>query len=185
MRQVLISAFSITVAALTASLPARADAPSITGRWQSAAPEAQGQIFVTREFKIEPATWSVAFRAYGDASAKAPLFTLNVGGVYVLGGSSSAVAGAREGIFPATYRRITAESEAGVQMFAAMGCALKVRVVKPLTSEPCGFVPSLMQAMGEYDLVAVKSGQLFFGDRSGDLTKARPTALYAFPLIKR
>jgi hypothetical protein len=39
-----------------------------------------------------------------------------------------------------------------------------------------------MQNMGEYDLVAIRNGQLFFGDRSGDLSKARPDKLTPYPL---
>jgi hypothetical protein len=41
-----------------------------------------------------------------------------------------------------------------------------------------------MQAMGEYGLVALRGQRLFFGDRAGDLTKARPEKLTAYPLIR-
>lgn len=173
--------------ALAASFPvhAAAEAPKLAGHWMSAAPEPQGKLFVTRDFTFEGQNWGVSYRAFGDAEAKMPLFSLDVGGVFVIGGPSAAVEGAYEGIFPATHRKITAESEAGAALFAGMGCTLKVGEPKALVSEPCGFVPSQMQAMGEYDLVAIKGGQFFFGERSGDLTKARPTALYPFPLVKQ
>ena len=164
---------------------AHAETPDITGHWKSAGPEPQGPITATREFQIADGKWSVVFRGFGDAATTAPLFRLEVGGVYVVGGPSATVAGASEGIFPAIRRDLTAESPAGVAMFAHMGCTLESGVTKALTNEGCGFVPPLMQAMGEYDLVAIKDGQLFFGDRSGDLTKARPMALGAFPLVRQ
>lgn len=166
------------------AVPAAADAPKLTGDWQSVAPEAQGPMFVTRTFHFEGNTWSVVYRAFGDADAKAPLFTLDVGGVFVVGGPA-ALPGAYNGIFPATRRDITAESTAGAALFAGMGCTLEVGTAKSLVSDACGFVPPLMQAMGEYDLVKINNGQLFFGERSGDLTKARPTALYPFPLAQK
>ena len=168
------------------SLPAHAgDAPAITGHWRSAAPEAQGGIFATRDFHIDGDRWSVTFRAFADQAASQPLFRIDVAGAYVLGGPSASVTGAHEGIFPAIKRDLTAESPAGVALFASMGCTLENGVTKHLVSEGCGFLPALMQAMGEYDLVALKDGQLYFGDRAGDLTKARPAALTPFPLVKQ
>lgn len=165
--------------------PAFAEAPDISGHWQSRAPEATGPVFATRDFILTDREWTIAFHAFADAEGKVPLFTLDVGGVYVLGGASVAVPGAVEGIFPATHRNLTADSAEGVAFFAGQGCALTVGQAMPLVQTGCGFVPGLMQAMGEYDLVAVKDGSLFFGDRSGDLTKARPTALTPYPLVRQ
>lgn len=161
------------------------EAPNLQGSWASAALENYGNHYGKRAFKFTDTTWQVTHRAYADAQGKQPLFRLNVGGVYVLGQGSSAVPGAFEGIFPATYRHVTAESEAGVQMFAAMGCTLKLGEETPLVSQGCGFVHGLMQAMGEYDLVALKDGKLFFGDRAGDLTKSRPTALTPYSVQRQ
>ena len=180
---------SFFLAALFGALAATSVADSqtldLTGHWVSAAPEAQGKIFVLRDFTFKGQDWSVVYRAFGDAGAKQPLFTLDVGGVFVIGSAAPKVPGAFEGIFPALYRKITADSPAGVGMFAQMGCALALGTAKSLVSEGCGFMPPLMQAMGEYDLVLLKDGQFFFGDRAGDLTKARPEALYPYPLVKR
>lgn len=161
------------------------EAPSITGHWKSVTPEAAGPITATREFEIRKDTWSVVFRAFADAEASQPLFRIEVGGAYAIGGPSAKVSGAYEGIFPATRRDLTAESPAGVAMFAGMGCTLEEGLTKHLVNEGCGFLPSLMQAMGEYDLVALKDGQLFLGDRAGDLTKARPEKLTPFPLVRQ
>jgi hypothetical protein len=178
----------ILAAAVAAALcgTARADgAPDISGSWASTGPEAMGPIHATRAFTFTDRDWSVEFRAYADAQGTQPLFRIDVAGVYRLGGPSAAVPGAYEGIFPALRRDITAESAAGVAMFAEMGCALTQGTPKPLVDEGCGFLPPLMQAMGEYDLVALRDGQLYFGDRAGDLTKARPAALTPFPLARQ
>lgn len=177
------------LAALAASLagtPAHADQPpAISGHWESPAPEHYGQVFATRAFRFTGKHWQVVYRAYADAQARQPLFTLHVGGFYVLGGPSEQVPGAVEGVFAADHRDITAESEAGVALFAGAGCPLKQGRRTPLLSKGCGPVPALMQAMGEYDLVQVRGGQLFLGDRGADLTKARPTALTPYPLVRR
>lgn len=175
----------VAAAAASVATATAPQAPTLSGHWQSAGPEAQGKLFVTRDFTFKGNTWRVIYRAFGDAEAKLPLFTLDVGGIFVVGGPSAALTGAYEGIFPATHRKIVADSGEGATMFAQMGCKLVVGVAKALVSEPCGFVPSQMQAMGEYDLVAIKNGKLFFGERSGDLTKERPKALYPFPLVRK
>lgn len=160
-------------------------APSIAGHWVSADLEPQGPIFATREFQFDENTWAVTFRGFADAEAKQPLFRIDVSGIYLIGGPSSTVSGAFDGIFPATKRDLTAESAQGVAMFSQMGCTLESGVTKHLVNEGCGFLPALTAAMGEYDLVAVKDGHLFFGDRSGDLTKARPAKLTPFALVKK
>lgn len=160
-------------------------AGDIQGTWHSAAPENYGSHHATRSFVIGERTWQVQYQAYADPQGQRPLFTLRVSGLYALGEPSTTVAGAREGIFPALSRSITADSEAGVQMFAGMGCRLEPGREVFLLNKGCGFVPGLMQAMGEYDLVAQRDGQLFFGDRSGDLTRARPDRLTPFALGRR
>ncbi len=159
-------------------------APAITGSWQSEGLENYGNHFATRNFTIGEREWQVTYRAYGDAQGKQALFTIRVNGYYVLGEASAKVAGALEGIFPARSRSITAESEPGVQMFAHMGCQLQQGQEKFLVNSGCGFVPGVMQVMGEYDLAALKGEKLFFGDRAGDLSKARPDMLTPYPLAR-
>lgn len=157
-------------------------ATGIQGQWASAAPESYGSHHATRSFTITDRDWQVRYQAFADAQGQQPLFTIRVRGVYALGEPSAQVPGAREGVFPALSRSVTADSDAGVQMFAAMGCRLQRGQETLLLNSGCGFVPGLMQAMGEYDVVAVVQGQLFFGDRAGDLTKARPAKLTPYPL---
>jgi hypothetical protein len=163
----------------------QAQTPDLSGHWQSTATEPSGPVFAKRSFHFEKDRWSIVFHAYADAQASVPLFTLDVGGVFVVGGPSTKVTGAYEGIFPATHRQVVADSDAGVALFASMGCTLRKGVAQALLAEGCGFVPGLMQAMGEYDLVAIKDGKLFFGDRAGDLTKVRPDKLTPFALQRQ
>jgi hypothetical protein len=160
-------------------------APVLAGQWASEALESNGNHFATRSFEFTDKAWRVVYRAYGDAQGKLLLFRLDVGGFYAIGQPSTKVPGAFEGIFPADHRHLTAESDAGVRMFAGMGCALEKGKETPLVNQGCGFVPGLMQAMGEYDLVALQDGKIYFGDRAGDLTKARPDKLTPYPLIQK
>ena len=176
---------AFTALLCVANIAQAQEAPSLQGHWASAALENYGNHFATRTFTFIDKEWRVTYRAYADAQGKQPLFRLEVGGFYVLGQASAGVSGAFEGIFPADHRQLTAESAAGVGMFASMGCTLEQGKALSLVSQGCGFVPPLMQAMGEYDLVALKDGRLYFGDRAGDLSKARPAALTPYPLVRK
>lgn len=158
--------------------------PELSGQWASRTLENYNSHFATRTFVFKGNTWRVVYLAYADAQGKQPMFRLDVGGSYVIGEPSESVPGAFEGIFMVDHRRITAMSEDAVHMFSTIGCALEKGRETPLVNTGCGFVPGIMQAMGEYDLVAVKSGALYFGDRSSDLTKARPQKLTMYPLLR-
>lgn len=180
------SALLAAVCMLTGSPHAQTASPTaeIQGHWRSAGPEHYGNHHATRTFLITDRTWQVRYQAYADARGLQPLFTVRVNGVYALGEASAAVAGAREAIFPALSRSLTADSEAGVQLFASLGCRLEPGLETFLINTACGFVPGLMQVMGEYDLVALNQGRLYFGDRAGDLSKARPDRLTPYPLLR-
>ena len=175
--KILLATTLIATSAMTQAAP-----PSISGKWQSVGVENYGQVYATRQFQMTAKDWGVVYRAYHDAEGKQPLFTIRVKGVYALGDLSSTVSNAYEGIFPALSRRLTAESDAGVQLFSSMGCQLIKGKEVALVNQGCGFIPGLMQVMGEYDLVSIRNGQLFLGDRAGDLSKQRPTALTTYPL---
>jgi Adenomatosis polyposis coli down-regulated 1 len=185
MKEILLALVILGGAVSTASAAGADEVPSLKGNWQSENIESYGNHFATRSFTFSDKEWSVVYRAYADAEGAQPLFRLDVGGFYVVGGPSAKVPEAFEGIFPADHRHITAESDAAVQMFAGMNCKLENGKATPLVNDGCGFVPGLMQAMGEYDLVAMKDGKLHFGDRLGDLTKARPDKLTTYPLVRK
>lgn len=181
---VLLAAGCFITGSLQAQTAAASSAADIQGQWASVGPENYGNHHATRSFSITDREWRVRYQAYADPQGQKPLFTVRVIGVYALGEPSSNVKGAREGIFPALSRSLTADSDAGVQLFASMGCHLLIGKETFLLNTGCGFVPGLMQVMGEYDLVAQINGQLFFGDRAGDLSKARPDKLTPFPLLR-
>ncbi|MGL5012587.1 MAG: hypothetical protein ACRC6I_22185 [Paracoccaceae bacterium] len=174
----------VTALLVSLSSPAWAEAPNLDGRWISVAPENIGQMYATRDFTFDGDAWSITFKAFADAERAAPMFTLQVDGHFRLGGESAAVPGAWNGVFGAFDKTVTAHSAAAVEMFGGMGCTLEIDQPFDLTDKACGFFHATMDTLGEYDLVALKDGQLFLGDRSGDLTKARPTALTPFPLVR-
>ncbi len=59
-------------------------------------------------------------------------------------------------LFNRTTRRVelTGHGSRSVGMFAAQACTLVKGVKQALVQQGCGFMPALLQAMGEYDLVA-------------------------------
>lgn len=158
---------------------------NLTGEWRSAAPEPMGAFHAVRDFVFTPGQWAMVFRAYADAEARKPLFTLRIDGPYVVGGASTQVSGASEVTFQYAHRYVTADSADGVAMFAKMGCTLRVGDETDVSLQGCGFVPSMLQAGVEYDLLKLEGDKLYFGDRSGDLSKARPQKLGAQPVTKR
>ncbi|MGL4237097.1 hypothetical protein [Tabrizicola sp.] len=174
----------ITAALLSLASPAFAEAPDIDGRWVSVAPENFGGPFALREFTFEGDAWRIVLKTFADEAMTEPQFTLDVAGYYRLGAESMAVPGAWNGVFAAFDKTLTAHSAETVEMFGSVGCTLVVDQPFDLTDSACGFFHATMDNMGEYDLIAMRDGQLFLGERSGDLTKARPTALIPYPLVK-
>ncbi len=180
-----LGAVCLTAACAPMQIVADADAAALPGRWRSVGLEHYGNHHATRSFEFTDQDWQVTYQAWADAQGRQPLFTIRVQGGYTLGEASAKVDGAREGVFPARSRRLSADSDAGVQLFASMGCTLVKGQVVALVNTGCGFVPGVMQVMGEYDLVAFRQGQLYLGDRGGDLSKARPAKLTPYPLLRQ
>ncbi|MFZ1891797.1 MAG: hypothetical protein WAU37_06385 [Formosimonas sp.] len=176
--------FIAFISLLLVFISAHGQTPNIKGQWTSEALENNGPVYATRTFTLTNSQWRVVYHAYADEQGQLPLFTIKAGGFYVIGDASTLLDGVYEGVFPANHRFLTADSAAGVQMFANMGCSLTQGKQTALLNQGCGFVPGLMQAMGEYDLIAIRDGQLFFGDRAGDLTKTRPLKLTPYPLVR-
>ena len=181
---------TLAVAAVAAALAATGDAAGglrardLIGRWASPAPENLGQIYGTRAFVMTERAWALEFRAFADAAGQVGLFALRVEGTYALLGASRAVPGATEANFRFGRRYLTA-SASGAGLFAPSGCALEPGVERDVSADGCGFVPSVRAAPVEYDLVRLDGDRLFFGDRSGDLGKARPERLGADPVVRR
>ena len=158
---------------------------NISGNWISESIEKYGDTYATRSFQITKDTWSVSFQTFADEKKNTPLFTIFVEGVYVIGGKSNIVENAHNAIFPVIYRSLTINSDFGVEMFAQMGVNVEKNKEISLLDEGCGFIPSLMNCMGEYDLVSLENGKCYFGDREGDLSKQRPSKLTPYAVIKK
>jgi Adenomatosis polyposis coli down-regulated 1 len=158
---------------------------TLVGRWESSKLENLGQLYGSRNFVLTERAWALQFKAFADEAGKTPLFSLRAEGTYTLGQSSVSVLGATEANFRFTKRYVTAESEAGVGLFQSMGCSLKLGAETNVSTSGCGFIPSVKAASLEYDLVQLDGNNLYFGDRSGDLTKTRPNKLNPEPVTRR
>lgn len=159
------------------------DQKEIQGRWKSESIENLGQIYGHRDFNFDQDSWSITFKAFGDAEGNLELFRLNVGGSYIIGNGSDSE-GQSPANFTVLHRTIQTGTEAGKTMFESMRCALEINREKDLTNEACGFIPAIMASGIEYDLLSLKDNKLYLGDRSGDLSKERPEKLTAYPLVK-
>jgi hypothetical protein len=165
---------------------------TLSGRWISVQPEpipnADGStMYGVRDFTFTDETWALRFSAYGDPDAAYPLFTLRAEGHYTLGEPSAAVPDAREAEFLFAKRLFTANGEPFVELLNGAGAGSPPwmpGVEQDVSATGALFIPSLAQAPVEHDLVALRDGALFLGDRSGDLSKTRPTTLGTFPLIR-
>ena len=181
-------AFFLLAVCMTSVMAQSASAPlaiHITGQWQSPDPESYGSHYATRTFTLTEQDWKVLYQAYADPQARQPLFSIRAFGVYVLGEVSGTVANAREGIFTTHSRSVTADSDAGVQMFAAMGCTLVYGQETALSGTDCGIVPGLTPDNREdHELVALDKRKLYFGDHSGDSSGSYPDRLTPYPLIR-
>jgi hypothetical protein len=165
-------------------------ARQLIGRWASPAPEtirnADGSvIYGQREFVFTEKAWALHFQAFGDAAATFQLFGLRLEGTYTLGGPSAAVPSAQEAEFFFTGRHVTAYAPM-LDMFknVTTGIEWQAGVEQDVSATGALFIPSVANAPVEHDLVQLENGQLRLGDRSGDLTKARPQTL-GEPLARR
>lgn len=182
-------ALAASAVLLASSLPAAAQTPvspgQLVGHWHSAAPENLGAFYAVRSFVFTEGSWALVFKTAADAEFAKPLFTLRIDGSYAVGKLAAQPAGATEAAFFYSRRYVRADSPSGAAFFQSQGCTLQPGVETDVSLNGCGFVPSITASGIEYDLLQLKGEQLLLGDRSGDLAKARPTALSAFALVKR
>jgi hypothetical protein len=179
-----LALFITTASVLTPAAHAQT-AAELSGTWESPEPQNLGQMHALGAFVFDGDTWSTTFHAFADAGTSQPLFTVEVGGTYVLGAPSEAVNDAVEAVFHVSRRVLTAEGEAGAALFGSMGCDIAAGETRPLVSEGCGFLSPVMQAGAEYDLVRVEGDTLTLGDRSADLSRERPAMLAAVSYVRR
>jgi hypothetical protein len=167
----------------------------ITGRWISAAAEPihnpdGSVIYGQREFMLGDREWTLRFTAYGDEQTSVKLFTLRAEGSYTLGDESPDVAAARQADFHFAKRYLTAHIPAFVELFTASsadGSPWQIDEERDVSRDGCAFIPSVAASPTEYDLVKLDGAQLYFGDRSQDLSDPanRPRRLTEQPLIRQ
>jgi hypothetical protein len=165
----------------------------LLGKWVSAALEPNtnpdGSVtYVKREFTFPGGNqWSLLFSGFGDAGGTFPLLTGRAVGTFDLGEPSVAVPGAREANFHFSKKYFTVFYQGIVDMFNGGSTGdWKVGVERDISETGCPFFPSVAQAAQEYDLLKFDAPNLYFGDRSQDLSirANRPTKLIAYPVIQ-
>jgi hypothetical protein len=168
-------------------------AKDLIGRWVSPSPEPMpmpdgNTLYNLRDFILTEKAWAMLFTAYGDPGATFKLFTLRIEGTYNLGAASTDVPGARNADFHFAGRYLTANAQPMLDMFKGAKAGdgnWQLGVEQDVSKTGCLFIPSVAQAPVEYDLVRRDGDNLFFGDRSADLTKARPKKLIGAPVARR
>jgi hypothetical protein len=163
----------------------------ITGKWKSESIETlvTGN-YGKRLFTIDAKNWEVQFTMYLDSAATKPVFTFKGSGPYTLGEKSATVADAMDGTFSFTHKYLTLHT-ADTTLVKNLGftqCGLQKDVEADITEKGCSFLESVTACAQEYDLVALKDGKMYGGQRPPAGTtlcdeKNRPTAL-GKPLVK-
>lgn len=200
----LVAACSLfSVSALAKDKPAKAGkaaAPDITGEWLSEGgcekmPNGQGgETYFNRHFWIDKAEWKIHFTTFGAADCTGELLQVEIAGPYKLGKASKAVAGATEGDF-STSKTMTVTPKAEGVLGWLNGAGVcgkkdwKVGEAHDVSKTGCKELgikgKAQCKAHRELDLVKVEGDKLWFGDRSGDMCKARPTKMAGGAMVKK
>jgi hypothetical protein len=167
------------------------DAPTLAGRWASSCmpqPQADGSTqYIRLIFDLSADTWALDYSTFADDACSMPLLTVDINGPYVLGGPSTAVAGAFEGEFGFESKTVTAHDPGIVGWLSSLqGCgegAWVAGTAKDVYGVGCAALGQYPKAScsADYDVVAIVDGKLRFGARPADNNmcrpEARPTAL--------
>ena len=185
---------ALTALAISITLGAGCGSQSLnqklTGRWTSATCEPAGpNLYVKRDFTLTEATWKLNVGIFNDAGCAAKFVAVDVAGGYQVGQDSTAVPGATEVNYLVSTHTVTPASDAAVQTLTQGNCGTGTRTIgQPIdvTKTGCAVlgVPSVASCPMELDLNKIDGDNLFFGDRSADLCKARPTALGQLPVVR-
>lgn len=162
----------------------------LSGRWKSSSCEPAGSgIYLKRDFTLTESTWNLTVTIYNDAACTTQFLDANVGGGYEVKQSSSSVAGATEVDYKFSIRTVTPQSAAAVTTLQTGMCGVGPWTIGKATDigqtgcAALGF-PSNAACPTELDLNQINGDNLFFGDRSSDLCKARPTKLGQYPVTR-
>jgi kynurenine formamidase len=176
----------LAVALLGCGAQPPAHAPAVVrpapGRYRSVGCERQvdtsgGARFLLRDLRIDASgAWTMRAGAFADATCRAPLLGL------VVGGDSGAMSPDGSIDFHRREVRITPISEAARARLVGCG-EVSLRQAVDATSSGCGIVPSVSACPTEHDRLEVSEDGIRLGDRSGNLCDARPTTFGA-PLAR-
>lgn len=171
-------------------------ASDIAGRWVSGGCEAYddgqgGKNYLTRDFTFTESSWHLELGLFGDEGCTYGLFTVVIDGPYTLGALSSVAEGATDGTFSFQSNVWTALDQGLADTFTGAGCGSEpwvVGVSQDVTQTGCiGVAHPIAECPAEYDLVGLRDGQLYLGERITDMcTEAgRPQALGPYGLDAR
>lgn len=162
----------------------------LAGHWGSPSCEPAGPgVYIKRDFTLTESTWKIVATLYTDAACGTRFLGVDIDGPYEVKGPSATVAGATEVDYRVVNHRVTAYSDAALQTFNQGGCGPSPRALNQaldITQTGCApfMFPTVAQCPFEMDLNKIDGDTLYFGDRSGDLCKARPTKLGQAPLSR-
>lgn len=186
---VLLLAVGASAQATTGSQPLRP--ADVLGSWQSvtceALPDGRGSNqYRRREIGFTPERWNFFATFFGDASCMVPLFTARIEGPYRLG--TLIASGATEADLYFQRLRFTALNEQAARVLNDLGCGdgnFQVGVEQDTSETGCVFPPTHEYPL-EYDIVQMKDGLLYFGERpeknNMNRVENRPKIVNAFGL---
>jgi hypothetical protein len=174
------------------SLALLTDLPSdeIRGKWISEKPEkTPSGTYSIREFSIEKKKWEVRYTLYQDSALKLPVFTFRGKGTIQVGRPSATVDNTYEAVFQfeRKYLSIKTRDTSLVNKFGMGDCRLQYMKEKDITESGCSYFLSQMKCGQEYDLVSLKNGLLYLGERpkSGGMCEIDKRPRRLGPPLKR
>lgn len=183
-------AATMTLATLASGCGAQSFNQKLTGRWTSATCEPAGpNLYVKRDFTLTDASWQLDVGIFNDAACAAKFVGIGVAGPYKVGQDSTAVPGATEVDYLVSTHTVTPASDTAVQTLTQGNCGTGTRTVgQPVDvtqtdCTPLG-IPSIAACPMELDLNKIDGDNLYFGDRTNDLCKARPAKLGTTPVVR-
>ncbi len=172
----------IASCATTGAKSKAAGAPDISGGWKSVSTEDMGNgAWATREFTMKGSDWQVITTFYLDKDMKMPVFAFRAVGPYEITTASSKVAGAYEATFHFSEKHLAILTDSGdvLKAFGFDPAGFVKGDETDISAKGASFLKSVADYPLEYDLVALKDGQLSLGARPADndlsTVEKRPT----------
>lgn len=160
-----------------------ADLATLTGTWQSAAPEPWYGGFGWREFVFADGQWSLTFTHALDPGMAHRTFQFRTGGGYDVGAESVVVSGAYEVDFDEDWKHVTLFlTDPGMVAAFGMGdCGLTPNLEADISASGCAAWQPVEVCGTDHDLLALSDEGLHFGVRPADndmcTPERRPQAL--------